>query len=590
MPPKKNAGLQRHTADIDVTAVPARRQRGRPRKIMEDAHVASPSSHLPKRRGRPPKVRSFEQSPAAVPAVPKKHDRPQEKAQDDSSIILLGYSRPPNPQMQPAESAPEKHSRGLPVIPAPAIPKKRGRPPKVAPESEASQADSTPLIPRKRGRPRKAITEKEAAAPAIAIAAIPKKRDRPPNVARVEELGITAAVPVSIGAKKRGRPQKLVPAGEQPPPVVLARKRGRPPKVPMQTEQPGDPIQDLDPVAGEPTDKGAVSSMIIADPFSDSEDGQPAKRRRMHHRQRPGVVEPDPEDERPSWGTRFVYELGEHAKISDQRGSPSRKETNTGGDEVQADVEVDEDLVMGEDPIVNIPGGIRAGFEDSEDETYHTPKSSGVNPRHYHEDSVVSFFDPDVVNDGSSQAVIYEDVDMGAIDVAEQDVDGMRLAEEAGKLSQEEVVNPRGARRDHWPNKIECEKRPISTPQRSREIPETQEEQISPRNIHQLAEVSQTVPDTARTAQTATTSVQANSMPSQTLVNDIDRQTAFLSVPTAPLHPVYLRSPQYLQIAVPDIDAAAHRGTLIGPLVVQHDESRYRITVHVVREKRPDIA
>ncbi|KAI4912179.1 hypothetical protein J4E85_011113 [Alternaria conjuncta] len=564
MPPKKNAGLQRHTADIDVTAVPARRQRGRPRKIMEDAPIASLSSHLPKRRGRPPKVRSVEQSPAAVPAVPEKRDRPQEKAQDDSSIILLGYSRPPNPQTQPAESAPEKQSRGLPVIPAPAVPKKRGRPPKVAPESEAPPADSIPLIPRKQGRPRKAITEKEAAAPAIAIATIPKKRGRPSNVAKAEAFGITAAVPVSTGVKKRGRPQKLVPAGEQLPPVALARKRGRPPKVPMQTEQPLDPIQDLDPVAGEPTDKGAVSSMIIADPFSDNEDVQPAKRRRMHHRQRPGVVEPVPEDERPSWGTRFVDELGEHAKIGDRRGSPSRKE--------------------------NIPGDIVAEFEDSEDETYHTPKSSGVNTRHYHEDSVVSFFDPDVVNDGSSQAVIYEDVDMGAIDVAEQDVDGMRLAEEAGMLSQEEVVNPRGAHRDHWPSKIQCEKRPISTPQRSREIPETQEEQTYPRNIHQLAEVSQPVPDTARTAQTATTSVQADSRPSQTLLDYIDRQTAFLSVPTAPLHPVYLRSPQYLQIAVPDIDAAAHRGTLIGPLVVQHDESRYRIAVHVVREKRPDIA
>jgi hypothetical protein len=97
-------------------------------------------------------------------------------------------------------------------------PKRRGRPPKVAAES---QTPESPAVPRKRGRPRKIVAE-AAIAPAM-----PKRRGRPPKV-RVEEQAELGLAPV---VRRRGRPpkariEKQAELGLAP----VVRRRGRPPK------------------------------------------------------------------------------------------------------------------------------------------------------------------------------------------------------------------------------------------------------------------------------------------------------------------------------------------------------------------------
>ena len=591
MLPQKNAALSQRTADSDVVAVSAPRPRGRPRKIMEDAPANMPSADRAKRRGRPPRVRPAETSPTAVSAIPKKRARPDETVQDDTAIVILGYSRPPRPRMQPADIASEQQYGLLPAVPAPVFSKKRAPPPNVAPESRASPANPSPLTLPKRGRPRKVVPDAKVTSSVTTVPTIPRKRGRPPKVAEVEERTRFPAARVSAGAKKKGRPRKSAPAGGQPAPGAPATEHGPPAKILMQSERFVDSNQEPDLVTRQPAENGAVLPTIIVDTSSHGEDGQRAKRARVRRGKRSRVEESGLGEERPSWAVRFVAELGEHAELSGRSGVPPQKDSEVGDRNAEENEGMKDDTATGEDEFVGVPGGASVDFEDSEDDTFQTPMSGGWKPRLFHKDSVVSFFDPDAVEDGSPQAVVPGDVDMIAVEDPEHDVDGVELLEEEGDSSQEEVVDYRSARRNLWPKTTDCDIRSVRTSQGSRGIPETQEAgDVSPRTIPQAPCVTRTIPNTARTAQPATPIKEARKTPVHTSSEEDCLLSAMNSVATPPLSLVGSRSPLYVQIALPDIQSSAHWGTPIGPLVLQVDGSRYRITVQIEREKRPDIA
>ena len=67
--------------------------------------------------------------------------------------------------------------------------------------------------------------------------------------------------------------------------------------------------------------------------------------------------------------------------------------------------------------------------------------------RHFHEDSVISFFDQDAVVDSSAQIAIYAAGDIDNIGDAEHDVDEVKVSSEGKEPELEDGVSQRDVRR-----------------------------------------------------------------------------------------------------------------------------------------------
>ncbi len=176
--------------------------------VQDEALTVDPEAPARKRRGRPRKAvaaddaRDAADSDEPAPAAPRKRGRPPKAAGSGEAPATAPKRRGRPPKIR-AEGEP-----------AP----RRGRPPKV---KSAASAASGPA--KRRGRPPK---PKQRDAATATIATEPKRRGRPPKHPRAD----TPTAP-----KRRGRPPKNAPTATSDQP----KRRGRPPGVHTRTASNG---------------------------------------------------------------------------------------------------------------------------------------------------------------------------------------------------------------------------------------------------------------------------------------------------------------------------------------------------------------